>query len=370
VIAMLALGTGAKRDMADRFVRFGSNVVTVHSTWWRTPPRGLRTAVPRLSYDDALAIARAHAGIVAVSPAVSRDASVSAGGQQRSCNVVGTTPANVEIRNLHPPLGRFFTDRENLQRARVALLGRTVSRELFGEAANPVGREIKINRIPFTVIGVLPERGSYGRWDPDDVVYVPLFTNMYRVIGRRYVDYVEVKIAQEADVDEVIEGIHRHLQQRYRLQDGDSDAFDVRNEVAWRQAYSEMTRTLSLLLGVIAGISLIVGGIGIMNIMLVTVTERTREIGLRKAVGARGRDILLQFLIEAAAISVIGGVLGILLGILSAKAVAWTLHWTVAITPWSVGLAFGFSAAVGLVFGFWPARRAARLHPAEALRSE
>jgi macrolide transport system ATP-binding/permease protein len=282
--------------------------------------------------------------------------------------VIGAVPEYAELRNYVPKVGRFFTQKESDERARVCLLGRTVVKNLFGEDAHPIGQQVKINRIPFTVLGILPEKGAIGRWDPDDIVIVPLGTSMFRLSGDRYISAIDVEITPDASVDEVGDAIKAFLARKYRARAG-SEAFEVRKDT-WREGMTQMVTTMSTLLGIIAGISLLVGGIGIMNIMLVTVTERTREIGLRKAVGARSKDILLQFLVEAAAISIAGGLLGIIIGCSVSWALAVIAKWAITVTFFSVALSFGFSAAVGIGFGFWPARRAAKLHPAEALRSE
>ena len=371
VIAMLAIGTGAKESLSAMMSKFGTNVLSVRAEWYQPHGRGSDGVITRLTTADAAALVRAHPGIVCTAPMVWSGGSLTYRGKDWSPDMaIGCTPPYAEVRAWHPVAGRFFTEAEDRSRARVLLLGASVIRQLYADGENPVGTTVRLNRVPFTVIGLLPEKGGGGRWDPDNIMLVPLGTAMYRMSGKRFVDQIDVQFAAGADVDELMDAIKAFLSRRYRLKGGKDDAFSVRNEMQWRQALSSMSDTMSALLAVVAVISLMVGGIGIMNIMLVTVTERTREIGLRKAVGARGSDVLVQFLSEAAAISVTGGVIGILLGGAVAFGMAKILQWTVVVTPFSILLSFGFSAGVGILFGFWPARRAAALAPAEALRSE
>jgi macrolide transport system ATP-binding/permease protein len=261
------------------------------------------------------------------------------------------------------------SDEDLRQRARIAVVGRTIVREVFG-GENPIGQQFRINRVIFQVVGILPEKGSSPWRDRDDVIIIPLSTAMYRLAGRDYVDAVEMEIADETLIPRAQDDVLALMKQRHRLPEDMTDGYYVQNMAEMLSALTQTSRTMSFLLSTIAAIALVVGGIGIMNIMLVSVTERVREIGLRKAVGARRRDILGQFLVEAVAVSVTGGVFGIALGAGVALALSAFAEWAIAITPRSIALAFGFSALTGLVFGLWPARKAARLNPIDALRYE
>ncbi|MCU0822745.1 MAG: ABC transporter permease, partial [Spirochaetes bacterium] len=267
-----------------------------------------------------------------------------------------------------PVSGTFFTENDVIKRSRVALLGATVVRELFN-GDNPVGNTIKVNRIKFRVIGVLPSKGASPFRDRDDFVMVPVTTAMYRLFGKEYLSYIDAEVKNPGLINDAMDSIKALLLKRHRETEG-SESFSIRDMTEIREAMDATTRTLSWLLGSIASISLIVGGIGIMNIMLVTVKERTREIGLRKAIGARKRDIMLQFLIEATVLTFIGGIAGIMLGGIVSYMLAHIAGWMVKITPLSIVLSTLFSIFVGLVFGLWPALQAARLKPVEALRWE
>jgi macrolide transport system ATP-binding/permease protein len=283
---------------------------------------------------------------------------------------MGVTPAYTKIRSSEPVMGRFFSESENQHRALVAVVGQTVVRELFGDK-NPVGELIKLNKINFQVIGVLPEKGAQGPQDQDDRVIIPVQTGMYRLFGKDYVDSVDIEVTSPDQLDTVQDSIQEVLNKRHRVPvSAQSDAFQIFNMADLQAALSESSKTMTMLLSSIAAISLLVGGIGIMNIMLVSVTERTREIGLRKAIGARRFDILMQFLAESVVVSVIGGLLGILLGWGITMGFSMALGWTTAISLDSVLLSFFFSGFIGVVFGIYPAKKASELHPIDALRYE
>jgi macrolide transport system ATP-binding/permease protein len=269
-----------------------------------------------------------------------------------------------------PQTGRFFTEEENQKRARVAVIGTTIVRELFGDQS-PIGEMIKINKVNFQVIGVLPAKGSSGFRDQDDQIIVPVLTAMYRLMGKTALDSIEVEMKAGSDMEAASDTMIAMMESRHKVAASQgTEAFNVFNMADVQAAVSSSSKTMSLLLASIAAISLLVGGVGIMNIMLVSVTERTREIGLRKAVGARPSDILLQFLIESVVVSAVGGLIGIAIGWLITIAVASALGWATSVSLGSVLLSFIFSAGVGVVFGIYPARKASNLNPIEALRYE
>ena len=283
--------------------------------------------------------------------------------------VVGYSPEYPAMKAATPISGRFFTFDEMRQRARVAVVGATLVRQLF-DGRNPVGEFFRLNKVSFQIIGVLPEKGVAAFRDQDDVVVIPSTTAMRRLLGRQYLDNVEIEVSKPEAMPDVQEAVSEIVIRNHRLPPSLRNSFDVRNMEEIRNMVTSTSRTMSLLLSIIAAISLLVGGIGIMNIMLVSVTERTREIGLRKAVGAKRSDILAQFLSESLVISVIGGATGVLLGWGISFAVARATEWEVLVTSGAVALAVGFSAIVGVVFGLWPAIKASRLNPMDALRYE
>jgi macrolide transport system ATP-binding/permease protein len=283
---------------------------------------------------------------------------------------MGVAPSYADLRASQPQAGRLFNDEDNNIRARVAVIGVAVARQLFGPI-NPIGESIRLNKIPFQVIGVLPEKGSGGGRDQDDVVLVPVTTGMYRLLGKLYADSIDFEIQDISLTSAVQNRVLDLVAARHRVPPSQRDrAFSISNMADVQAALSENSRTMALLLASIATISLIVGGIGIMNIMLVSVSERTREIGLRKAVGARRRDIIMQFMSEAVVVSTVGGIGGILLGYIATLVLAFGAGWATSVSFASVALAFTFSALIGIAFGVYPARQAASLNPIEALRSE
>jgi len=370
VIAMLALGLGAQESMQTQMASLGSNLIMVSPGTMNTGGVSLQAgAVTRLTFADAAAV-RQIPQVKSVSGTVSGRVQVVAGSKNWNTEVDGVDVYYESIRSDTPDTGRFFTAQEVSSRAKVALLGTTVVSNLFG-GQNPVGEGIKINRINFTVIGVLPSKGAGGFRDQDDVILVPITTGMYRVFGKQYIDLLYVQGASVEGLDKIQDDIKKLLNKRHRVSVKDQDnAFQVRNMSDIKATLESMTKTMSMLLGSIAAISLLVGGIGIMNIMLVSVTERTKEIGLRKAIGANRQDIMIQFLIEAVVLSLIGGLAGVVLGSGVSFLMTFIIGWAVKISIFSIILATAFSLSIGLIFGLWPAHKASLLNPIEALRFE
>ncbi len=376
VITTLAIGNGAQQRIAEQIRSLGSNALLVLPG--AQTAGGVRLGAQTgqaLTEEDAEAIARDVPEVQYAAPNLRSAAQVVAGSANWATYVLGTTPDYLLAREWQLADGRVFGPNELAGSGKVAVIGRTVAQELFG-SADPIDRVIRVRQVPLTVIGVLAPKGqnSFGQ-DQDDVVMVPISTYRNRVQGHgggrlKRVSSVSVKVHEGMSMAAAEESIGALLRQRHRLQPGDDDDFSLRNLTEVMQAQEATSRVLALLLAAVAGVSLLVGGIGIMNIMLVSVTERTREIGLRMAVGARGSDILAQFLIEAVVLSMAGGAIGVLLGAAATAAVAAFAGWQVAMSVGAIGLAVGFSVAVGVFFGFYPARRAAGLSPIEALRHE
>jgi len=367
VIAMLALGSGAQQQVLDRFSALGTNLLIVSPG--QRGSHGVVTGVQEdLTLDDALAIAREVPGVAMVAPAVQGSVQAKYGNRNTRTSVLGTTVTYLPVRAAEVERGRAFTEGEADRLARVALIGPKAAEDLFGES-DPVGETVKLNGINFRVVGLLKAKGE-GWGSPDDRLIVPVSTAMKILFGLDAVREIDVQASSEDRLDEVEAAITRLLRRRHRLRDETPDDFSVRNLAEIRENATEVTGIFKWLLGGIAAISLLVGGIGIMNIMLVTVTERTREIGIRKAVGARERHILTQFLAESVIISGAGGVIGLALGAGAAALIPrfgplqTRFEWTSAL------LAIGVAAGVGVFFGFYPAWRAARLDPIQALRHE
>jgi macrolide transport system ATP-binding/permease protein len=370
VIAMLALGRGAQKAIEKQLSSLGSNLLMLRpESPMSGGVRGESGSSSRLTLDDVKAISRAHPAIVHVDGNVSGNVQVVYGSENVNTQLTGTSFIYEIMRNSKPYYGRFFTDEEDQLQERVALLGQTVVKNLFG-SEDPLGKTIKINRINFIIIGILPLKGATGFRDQDDIIITPIKTAMNRVLGKKYLNNIYIECENPESMTEVIQEIKQLMRKRHRLPDFKPDDFEIRNMADIQAALAGTTQTFSLLLGIVAAISLLVGGIGIMNIMLVSVNERTREIGLRKAVGARRKAILSQFLMEATLLSLAGGLIGILTGSLISFLLSKLANWTTVVTPQSVFLSFFFSATVGIIFGFWPARKASRMSPIEALRYE
>ncbi len=371
VIAMLALGSGAQESIKAQLASLGSNLLMVRPGNINSGGISLQAgSVTRLTSADVGAIRQVSKDVKKVSGSVSGRTQLVAGSKNWNTETDGVDIDYETMRAYTPDAGRFFTAQEVTSRAKVALLGMTVVQQLFGDK-NPIGEEIKINLINFKVIGVLPSKGANGFRDQDDVVLIPLTTAMYRVLGKQYIDSLYIEGATVEALDNIQDAVTQLLNKRHRINAKDQEsAFQVRNMADIKATLEATTKTMSMLLGSIAAISLLVGGIGIMNIMLVSVTERTKEIGLRKAIGANRQDIMIQFLIEAVMLSLIGGLAGVTFGAGVSFLLTLFAGWAVKISMFSIILATAFSLFVGLVFGLWPAHKASLLNPIEALRFE
>ncbi|HUT86369.1 MAG TPA: ABC transporter permease [Elusimicrobiales bacterium] len=369
VIAMMALGTGANEDIAKRMQSLGANVLSVRPG--SPHVRGVALSAgsaTRFTLKDAEAIRKLPL-VKYVNAGVSASAQLVYGNKNWNSRIEGAEPDYAELRSSVPKIGNFFSDKEMRMRSKVAVIGTTVLKELFG-SENAVGKIIKINRINFRVIGVIPSKGQGGFRDNDDIVVIPITTAMYRLMGKDYIDRIDVDVISAEYIDQAKEKIREVIIKRHKLPSSDQESFYVRDMTEIKDMLNATTKTMGLLLSSIAIISLIVGGIGIMNIMLVSVTERTNEIGLRKAIGARRRDILIQFLIEAILLTTTGGIIGILLGTGTSFILSYLAGWATRVSPFAVSLALFFSVFIGISFGLWPAYRAAQLNPIDALRYE
>ncbi|OHD70939.1 MAG: MacB family efflux pump subunit [Spirochaetes bacterium RBG_16_49_21] len=369
VIAMLALGEGAKESITRSLSSLGSNLLTIRSGSHRQMGVALETGlVTRLTLQDARELSRLSE-VRRISASVVGRGQVVYNNRNWNTQIWGTGAEYAYMKAAVPLQGRFFTDDELRSRKKVAVVGATIIKELFG-STNPVGRTFKINRINFKIIGVLPVKGVTFFRDQDDAAVIPVTTAMYRLLGKEYVDFIDVEITNQALIDQAILSIRKLIIKRHRLLPDDEDSFEIRDMSEIRDLMTSTTKTMSLLLGIVASISLFVGGIGIMNIMLVSVKERIKEIGLRKAIGARRKDILLQFLIESSLLTFSGGIVGIILGCGVSILISLMAQWSIKISPSAVLISSLFSILIGIGFGFWPAVQASRLNPIEALRYE
>jgi putative ABC transport system permease protein len=371
VIAMVSIGNGAKSQVESQIASLGQNVILIFAGNWSSS--GVRSGwggAGTLTVDDALAIAREVPGVVNVSPEVRDHQQILSEGQNWYTTILGEGAQYLDIRQWPLQEGAMFTDQDVRGTTKVCIIGKTIVAQLFPDE-DPVGKTLRIRDIPFKVLGVLSPKGlSVMGTDQDDVVIIPYTSEMKRVSRRTNLSSINVQAASPDFSDIVQRGMSDLLRQRHRLGAGRDDDFTIRGQQEIADTFTATSRVMTVLLGSIASVSLIVGGIGIMNIMLVSVTERTREIGIRMAVGAHGRDILMQFLIEAIALSSVGGVIGIIVGVGSAELLVVWKQWPMMISVSSVVLAFLFSAAVGVFFGYYPAQKASRLDPIDALRYE
>lgn len=374
VIIMLAVGSGASIKIAKDMESMGSNLLMIRSASAKSG--GVRMGMgtrPTLTMKDAAAIEAKSRGILALAPYSAEGKQITYGNQNWSTTVGGTTMPYFMIRNYEIEAGRGFLPEDNKNSTKVAILGQTVSTELFGDV-DPIGKTIRIGNVPFKVVGLLKTKGSSGMGqDQDDLVFIPITTAQRKVFGTDFPGTVSM-IAVKAQNDEVInlaeQDITEILKERHHIGKNQENDFEIRNLAEMQETIKSATKTMSLLLGAIAGVSLIVGGIGIMNIMLVSVTERTKEIGIRMAIGAKASDIRFQFLIESFLLSMAGGLIGVVIGIAGAYLMQKFAGMNIAITLQSIILSMGFSAAIGIGFGYYPAYKASLLNPIDALRYE
>jgi putative ABC transport system permease protein len=368
VIAAISIGNGAKAQVEAQVASLGQNVLSVFPGSLSTGgARGGWGSRSTLTAEDADAIIREVSGVVAVSCEVRDRNQVLANGLNWNTQVQGESPDYLSVRAWGLSSGAMFTDADVRSASKVCIIGKTVADQLFG-GDDPVGQTLRIRNIPFKVLGILSSKGvNFFGQDQDDTVVVPYTSAMRRISGREYLSAILIQAERADRMERIQQEITSVLQQR---RSGREPDFMVRTQLELAEAATATAKTMTALIGSIAAISLLVGGIGIMNIMLVSVTERTREIGIRMAIGARGRDILLQFLIEAVTLSIIGGALGISVGVATSKIIAAKLSWPTLTSTTSIVVAFLFSAAVGIFFGFYPARKASQLDPIEALRYE
>jgi putative ABC transport system permease protein len=371
VITMLSLAQGARGRMMQQIQGMGTNVLFVMSGQSRQGAvRGGFGSMQTLTLEDAYAIEKKCPSVEGIAPEVSSGAQVKYRSTNTNTQIHGTTPDFPRVRSYTLQEGKFFNEKDVKSSRKVAVIGPTTAKDLFGESS-PVGKRITIKGISFQVIGVTAVKGSAGGFgDPDDQVHVPITTAMRRVFGLQYIRTVSVQAKSMQLMNQATDEITQVLHKRHRLAEGADEDFVIRSQADVMQMANDISNTMAMLLGGIASVSLLVGGIGIMNIMLVSVTERTREIGIRKALGARRRDIQWQFLVEALVLSLAGGVVGVLLGIAGSWIIGRASEMNVQVSLSSILLSFGFAGFVGVFFGFYPARMASRLDPIDALRYE
>jgi putative ABC transport system permease protein len=371
VVLMVAVGEGAQNEVLKKIQSMGTNLIIISAGQVKTFAGRARQVgiVTTLTQRDAMAISSEIPGIVQSAPAQGKRLPLKYGTQSYATQIVGAAPNLPEIKNLSLIRGRFFNEDEDRMMARVAVLGPTPVKNLFGNT-NPVGEVIQIKNVAFEVIGVTKEKGMVAGQDEDDQIYIPLNTAMKRLMNVTYLSQIYLQARNTEVMKPAEREIKSLLRERHRLKEDKADDFTIQNQLDILEAERETTESFTLLIGSIAGVSLLVGGVGILAVMLILVRERTNEIGVRRAVGARQKDILLQFMMEATALSVGGGVIGILLGLLGSLVVRYATKWPVSLSVMPILISFGFSFVVGFFFGVYPARKASRLDPIVALRAE
>ncbi len=370
VITMVALGSGAQKSVQDRIQALGPTLLSLYpgQSFMRGVASDVRVS---LTMDDDTALANNARYITDVVPELSRNLQVQKGTQNINVNIVGTTPNYVPVKNYTITAGHMFTAGDDAARRRFAVLGSAVPTMLNANAAAMIGQELLIRGIPFEIIGILSEKGSQGSFfNPDEQILIPLQTARYRILGTDRLRSITVKVQDMSVMNLAMIDLERVLRRQHKIRPGQDNDFQIRNQTDILATLQQTTETFKYLLAGIAAVSLLVGGIGIMNIMLVSVTERTREIGVRKALGATRFNVMFQFLVEALVLCLVGGMIGVVFGTIGAVVLSKLAHWNTLISPFAILLAFVFSAAVGLFFGIWPAKRAASLDPIVALRYE
>jgi putative ABC transport system permease protein len=368
VITIVALGTGAQRAIDEQMAALGGDILSIQSSSWFS--RGVARDQQTLTTDDAMALAVGSEHVSDVVPEISSRFQIKYGNKNFNLTTIGTTPNYPDVHGFTLAHGEFISPADNSARRRVVVLGSEIPGMLEVDAALLVGQKVQIRSITFEIIGVMEAKGGSGWRNPDDDIWIPLSTAQFRVTGNEFVQTISAKVSDASTVPMAMLEIERVLRREHGVLPGKDNDFAIMNRKQFAQSRQEATQVFTYLLAGIAGVSLVVGGIGIMNIMLVTVTERTREIGVRKALGATKGNILLQFLVESTILCLLGGLLGLALGAGASALLAKYAGWQTVVTSESAIMAFGFSAAVGMIFGIWPAKRAAGLDPIEALRHE
>ena len=368
VITMVAVGSGAQRAINEQIESLGANILNVNSS--RSFRGGIHRNQMTLTVNDAEMLKRDSQYVMAVVPEIDGREQIKYKNRNQNVSVTGTTPNFASVKGFEIDTGRMFTESDNSGKRRVAVLGSDVPEELETTASELLGNTITIRNFPFEVIGILKEKGSIGYQNPDDDIWIPLQTSQFRVYGTDLLESMSVQIADNFSLEKAIVEIERILRREHKILPGKNNDFSITDSRIFLNTAQEATRIFTFLLASIASVSLIVGGIGIMNIMLVSVTERTKEIGIRIALGATRTNILLQFLVESMALCILGGVVGIGLGYFASTMLNEIAGWQSFVSPSSIIIAFFFSASVGLIFGIWPARRASLLDPIDALRYE